>query len=115
VIHNLLTGFEAVRQTMQTQRTTADLPNIANVFDPVPPELSTANLKFQCDASHSCDDDNLSATYLSLYATDQMDVGERLKLRAGVRQDWWNTALDPLITVPGRFTSTGVPLIAGVT
>jgi iron complex outermembrane receptor protein len=115
VFHNLLTGFEAVRQTMQTQRTTADLPNIANVFDPVPPELSTANLKFQCDASHSCDGDNLSATYLSLYATDQMDVGERLKLRAGVRQDWWNTALDPLITVPGRFTSTGVPLIAGVT
>jgi iron complex outermembrane receptor protein len=44
-----------------------------------------------------------------------MDVGERLKLRAGVRQDWWNTALDPLITVPGRVTSTGVPLIAGVT
>lgn len=113
--HTLLTGFEAVRQTMQTQRTTADLPNIANVFAPVPPEMSAAGLTFLCDASHSCDDDNLSATYLSLYATDQMDVGERLKVRAGVRQDWWDTKLDPLITVPGAFTSTGVPIIAGVT
>jgi iron complex outermembrane receptor protein len=53
VFHSLLTGFEAVRQTMQTERTTADLPNIANVFAPVPPELSTAGLKFLCDASHS--------------------------------------------------------------
>jgi iron complex outermembrane recepter protein len=113
--HSLLTGFEAVRQTMQTQRQTADLPNIANVFDPIPPELSASGLKFQCDASHSCDNDNLSATYLSVYATDQMDIGERLKLRAGVRQDWWNTVLDPLVTVPGAFTNSGQPIIAGVT
>ena len=115
VFHNLLTGFEAIRQTMHTQRTTADLPNIPNVFAPVPPEMSAAGLNFLCDATHSCDNDNLSATYLSLYATDQMDVGNKLKLRVGVRQDWWNTALDPLITVPGRFTSAGVPLLAGVT
>ena len=104
VFHNLLTGFEAIRQTMHTQRSTADLPNIPNVFAPVPPEMSTAGLNFLCDASHSCDDDNLSATYLGLYATDQMDVGNKLKLRVGVRQDWWNTALDPLITVPGRIS-----------
>jgi iron complex outermembrane recepter protein len=115
VFHNLLTGFEAIRQTMHTQRSTADLPNIPNVFAPVPPEMSASGLNFLCDASHSCDDDNLSATYLSLYATDQMDVGDKLKVRAGVRQDWWNTALLPLITVPGRFTSAGVPLLGGVT
>jgi iron complex outermembrane recepter protein len=77
--------------------------------------MSASGLNFLCDASHSCDDDNLSATYLSLYATDQMDVGDKLKVRAGVRQDWWNTALLPLITVPGRFTSAGVPLLGGVT
>jgi iron complex outermembrane recepter protein len=115
VSHSLLTGFEAVRQVMYTQRTTADLPNIANVFAPVPPEMSTSGLTFLCDASHSCDNDNLFATYLSIYATDQMDVGDKLKVRAGVRQDWWNTQLDPLISVPGAFTSTGVPILAGVT
>ncbi len=69
---------------------------------------------FQCDAKHSCDNDHLVADFYSLYATDQIDLTDRWKLRVGVRQDWYNTELDPLITVPGRFTSTGVPLIAGV-
>ena len=54
------------------------------------------------------------ADYYGLYATDQMDLTDRWKLRVGVRQDWYNTSLDPLITVPGRFTSTGIPLIGGV-
>jgi iron complex outermembrane receptor protein len=44
-----------------------------------------------------------------------MDVTDRFKVRMGVRQDFWDTDLTPLITVPGRFTSAGVPLIAGVT
>jgi iron complex outermembrane receptor protein len=71
-------------------------------------------LQFQCDAKHSCDNDRLYATYLSAYATDQIDVTDRWKIRAGVRQDWWDTTLDPLITVPGRFISSGVPIIGGV-
>jgi iron complex outermembrane recepter protein len=112
--HTLLTGFEAVRQTMATARQTADLPNIANAFAPVPTEASVNGLQFQCDAKHSCDNDRLYATYLSAYATDQIDVTDRWKIRAGVRQDWWDTTLDPLITVPGRFTSSGVPIIGGV-
>ena len=113
--HTLLTGFEAVHQTTDTNRMTADLPNIPNAFAPVPPETSANGLTFQCDAKHSCDNDHLAATYLSAYATDQIDVTEQFKLRAGVRQDWWDTALTPLITVPGRFTRAGVPLVAGVT
>ena len=32
-----------------------------------------------------------------------------------MRQDWWNTVLDPLVTVPGAFTNSGQPIIAGVT
>ena len=40
---------------------------------------------------------------------------DRLKVRAGVRQDWFNTALTPQITVPGRFGTDGDPLVAGVT
>lgn len=110
--HTLLTGLEVLHQDMHTQRTTADLPNIANVFAPAPPELSPAGLNFLCDASHSCDNDRLMATYLSAYATDQIDVTERWKIRAGLRQEWWDTSLLPLITVPGRFTSSGVPIIA---
>src|SRR5262249_59785910 len=78
--HTLLTGFEYIHQTMDTQRRTADLPNIANAFAPVPPETSPNGLTFLCDAKHSCDQDHLVANYYSLYATDQMDVTDRLKL-----------------------------------
>ncbi len=113
--HTLLTGFEYVHQVMDTQRSTADLPNIPDAFAPVPPEASLAGLTFLCDAKHSCDNDHMVANYYSLYATDQVDVTDRLKVRAGVRQDWWDTALTPLITVPGAFTSEGTPLLANVT
>ncbi len=96
-------------------RATADLPNIPNVFAPVPPETSLAGLTFLCDAKHSCDNDHLLANFYSLYATDQVDVTDKLKLRAGVRKDWWDTSLTPNITVPGRFDSEGQPLVAGTT
>lgn len=115
VQHSLLTGFEYLRQSLGTRRDTADLPNIPDAFDPVPPETSVAGLDFLCDARHSCDNDQLSARNYSVYATDQIDVTEQFKLRASVRQDWFNTALTPLITVPGAFGSGGQPLLAGVT
>lgn len=113
--NTLLTGFEYQHETIDTERTTADLPNIPNAFAPVPPETSLAGLQFLCDAKHSCDDDHLQANYYSLYATDQIDVTDQLKLRAGVRKDWWDTSLTPLISVPGSFDSEGQPLLAGVT
>jgi iron complex outermembrane receptor protein len=119
--HTLLTGFEYQRQILDTTRTTADLPNITNIFAPTPPELSPNSLVFQCDAKHSCDRDHLVGDFYGVYATDQMDLTDKWKLRLGVRQDWFNTELDPLVTVPtsaanpapSRFTSTGVPIIAG--
>jgi iron complex outermembrane recepter protein len=114
VQHTLLTGFEYQHQTIATNRTTADLPNILDAFAPVPPETSVAGLHFLCDAKHSCDDDNLAADYYSLYATDQIDITDKLKFRAGVRQDWFDTSLTPNISVPGRFDSDGNPLLAGV-
>jgi iron complex outermembrane receptor protein len=115
VKHTLLTGFEYQHQTIDTERTTADLPNIPNAFAPVPPETSLAGLSFLCDAKHSCTNDHLLANYYSVYATDQIDVTDKLKVRAGVRKDWWDTSLTPNISVPGRFDTQGDPLLAGVT
>ncbi|HLI20352.1 MAG TPA: TonB-dependent siderophore receptor [Stellaceae bacterium] len=113
--HTFLTGFEYQHQTISTDRTTADLPNIANAFAPVPPETTPSTLAFLCDATHSCDNDQLVADYTSLYATDQVDVTDKIKFRAGVRQDFWNTALTPLISVPGAFGTNGQPLLANKT
>jgi iron complex outermembrane recepter protein len=112
--HTLLTGFEFQRQIMDTNRVTADLPNITNIFAPTPQELSPGGLTFQCDAKHSCDNDHLVANYYGLYATDQIDLTDKWKLRVGVRQDWYDTELDPLISVPGAFTNTGAPILAGM-
>jgi len=120
--HTLLTGFEYQHQILDTNRVTADLPNIANIFAPTPPELSPNGLVFQCDAKHSCDQDHLVGNFYGLYATDQIDLTNKWKLRLGARQDWFDTELDPLITVPtsatnpapSRFTSAGVPIIAGI-
>ena len=112
--HTLLTGFEYQQQKLSSERQTADLPNIPDAFAPVPPETSLSQVHFLCDAKHSCDDDLLGARYYSVYATDQIDVTDALKVRAGVRQDVWNTALTPLITVPGRFGTDARPLLAGV-
>jgi iron complex outermembrane recepter protein len=84
--------------------------------------LSPAALTFKCDSSHSCDNNHLVADYYGLYATDQMDLTDKWKLRVGVRQDWYNNELDPLVTVPnasnpalpGQFTLSGAPVLAGV-
>jgi iron complex outermembrane receptor protein len=106
IYHTLLTGFEYQRQVLDTRRVTADLPNITNIFAPTPPELSPAGLTFQCDAKHSCDNDHMVANYYGVYATDQIDLTDKWKLRVGVRQDRYDTDLNPLITVPGAFTLT---------
>jgi iron complex outermembrane receptor protein len=113
IAHTLLTGFEAQRQHLDTNRATADLPPIADIFAPVPPETSTQGLDFLRDAKHAGAIDALQATYLSLYATDQIDLTNELKLRVGGRKDWFKTSLDPLVNVPGRLDPNGNPIIAG--
>lgn len=113
--HTLLTGFEYQHQTMSTNRVTADLPNIPDAFNPVPPETSLAGLTFLCDSKHSCDDDRLMANFYSLYATDQIDLTDRWKIRAGIRKDWWDTSFTPLVSGGRSNPTTGEPLVAGVT
>jgi iron complex outermembrane recepter protein len=115
VKHTLLTGFEVQRQQLFENRSTADLPNITNIFAPVPPETSTSGLIFLRDAKHSGVLDNLDATYLGLYGTDQIDVTDKFKVRVGVRQDWWDSDLTPEAFVPGRLQPNGQLFEPGVT
>jgi iron complex outermembrane recepter protein len=81
--HSLVTGFEYLNQILDTNRSTADLPNIPDAFNPVPPETSLLGLKFLCDAKRSCDEDAVRANYFSPYATDQVDLGQ-LRVRSGI-------------------------------
>jgi len=113
--HSMLTGAEVHREHIGTVRSTADVPPITDIFDPRVQENSVDSLDFECDAHHSCDDDDLSATYLSAYVTDQMDLTSRWKLRIGLRQDWWSTSLSPNAFVPGRVRDDGRPLEPGTT
>jgi iron complex outermembrane receptor protein len=112
--HSLQTGLEIRRQALDVDRATADLPAIPNIFAPAPPETE-ANLVFLRDAKHFGAIDRLRATSVSLYATDQIDLSDRLKLRVGGRQDWFRTALTPQISVPGRLDPNGRPFQPGVT
>jgi iron complex outermembrane receptor protein len=114
VFHTLLTGAQVEWQSIDDQRATADLPNIANIFAPAIPETSTAGLAFLRDAKHSGMVDDLRALYLSAYATDQIDVTEQWKVRLGARQDHWFEELTPLAFVPGRVAANGTPLEPGI-
>ena len=107
VHHTLLTGVEFQHQTVVANRSTADLQNIVDIFAPVVPETSTAGLVFLRDAKHSGFLDQLHANYEGLYATDQIDLTSRWKLRIGGRQNWWQTTLDPQVNVPGRSLGNG--------
>ena len=117
VRHTLVTGFEYLHQDLNTAKTTADLPDIGDIFAPVPPETSLAGLFFQCAPSHSCQNDHVVANFYSLYATDQVDVTNQLKVRAGVRKDWFGTSLtlNPFPGEPNRTANDGSTLVPGNT
>jgi iron complex outermembrane receptor protein len=89
--HVLVTGAEARSINAITSRSTADLPNIDNVFDPVVNDGTLAGLTFECDAAHSCDDAKLLGQFYGLYAIDQIDVTDALKVRLSAREDWFDT------------------------
>jgi iron complex outermembrane recepter protein len=65
--HTLLTGAQAEWDSIDDDRATASLPNIANIYAPVIPETSVANLTFLRDQTHSGMIDDLRALYLSAY------------------------------------------------
>ncbi len=84
--HKLLTGFELQYHDMSAVRSIAALPNITNVFDPVIPETSKSALNFVPNF-----DRDIQALYLSLYAQDQVELTEQLKIRLGGRVDRFDT------------------------
>ncbi len=121
VFHTLLTGTQIEWQSIDDNRATASLPNIANIFAPVIPETSTAGLNFMRTSTLSGMIDDLRALYVSAYAVDQIDVTEQWKVRLSARQDHWYEQLTPLAFVssstnplaPGRFEQNGTPLEPG--
>ena len=102
VHHTLLTGFELRRIDGDTERATADLPNIANILSPVVNDGSPGALAFKCDATHSCADADLTARFYSVYAVDQIDLTRALKLRLSVREDVFDTATDARALLPAN-------------
>ena len=115
VFHTLLTGAQVEWQSIDDDRATADLPNISNIYAPIIPETSTANLTFLRNATHSGMVDDLRALYLSAYTTDQIDMTEQWKVRLGIRKDYWDEMLTPQAFVPGRIGPNGQPLEPGTT
>ncbi len=115
ISHTLLTGAQLEWQKIADDRATADLPNVANIFAPIIPETSVDGLSFLRDAKHSGMADHLAATFGALYATDQIDLTSRFKLRLSVRQDWWSEGLTPQVAVAGRLQPNGQPFVPGVT
>jgi len=121
VYHTLLTGGQVEWQSINDNRATATLSNITNIFAPVIPETSTANLSFMRTQALSGMVDDLRALYLSAYGVDQIDVTDQWKVRLSARQDRWYEQLTPLAYVPvsatnsapGRFTFSGIPLEPG--
>ena len=100
VHHTLVTGAELRRIDADTERATADLPNIANILAPVVTDPAAASLVFKCDAGHSCDDADLSARFYGFYAVDQIDVTRALKVRLSAREDVFDTSADARALLP---------------
>jgi len=89
--HVLVTGVEAREINAGTVRETAALPNIANIYAPVVNDGTLGGLNFQCSASFSCDNAKLLGQFYGLYAIDQIDVTDALKVRLSAREDWFET------------------------
>ena len=91
--HVVLAGFEAQRHDIDTLRSTAALPSIADVFHPVIPETSSDGLRFTTNF-----DRTIVQNQTSVYLQDQIEVTPRLKVRVGGRLDRFSTDDDDRTT-----------------
>ena len=100
ITHTLVTGVQYRAINGGTVRSTADLPNITDVYNPVTPETSLGALTFLCDASHSCNNARLLMQDTGVYALDQVDLTPDWKLRISGRGDWFDTSATGRATIP---------------
>ncbi|UAK23226.1 TonB-dependent receptor [Sphingomonas nostoxanthinifaciens] len=96
----LLVGAEARKIDATSVRSTADLPNIANIYAPVTPETSLSSLSFLCNATHGCNNAKLEGRFYGVYGVGQIDLTHRLKLRLSVRQNWFETSAEGRTIIP---------------
>jgi len=85
--HIILAGFEYQNTQIDTKRINYQLPNIANIFNPVVLETSLAGLPIAPAGGY---DRRIVSNTFSFYGQDQIAIGEYWKLRAGVRNDHVN-------------------------
>ncbi len=80
--HTILTGAEYSRSKILTNRQTAQLPSINNVFAPVVREISRDSLTFKVD-----NDRDITLSQMAFYAQDQIALSGQFKVRGGFRYD----------------------------
>ena len=100
VTHTLVAGVQYRNINAGTVRSTADLPNITDVFKPVLTETGLASLTFLCDAGHSCGNARLTLQDKGIYALDQIDLSQDWKLRLSGRGDQFDSSATGRAVVP---------------
>ncbi|GBG12493.1 iron complex outermembrane recepter protein [Novimethylophilus kurashikiensis] len=84
VSHTLLAGVEWQDTDIDTVRVGYNLSNIANASNPVVPETSLNGLTAVASQGFNR---HVEATTKSVYAQDQVELTEQVKLRGGLRHD----------------------------
>lgn len=82
--HTVLAGFEYKDTNIDTVRVGFNLPNIANILNPVVTETSLAGLAPVVAQGY---DRKIASESFGVYAQDQIDLGEHWKARLGLRND----------------------------
>jgi iron complex outermembrane receptor protein len=96
----VVAGGEARKIDATTRRSTADLPNIANILAPVTPETRLPALSFLCNAAHSCNDADVDARFYAVYGIVQATLLPQLKVRLSARENWFRTSAEGRSAIP---------------
>ncbi len=87
--HTVLSGFEFHQDRISTVRRTAALPNIADIRNPIFPEMALPGLPFVKNFDRS-----IEANQYGLYLQDQVKFNEQWQVRLAGRYDHFDVADD---------------------